>query len=377
MNQEVDPLTRRTLADEAADNLRKAIRAGSLVGLLPGIRPLCQELGISRSALTPALVKLQEEGWLVSAGPRRRYVTNVVLEGTSQLPQPTRKLWILETMEKKQLTGLSPHLLDPLRQRLDKRGWMIERSVVVADQTRRHDQKWRQLLDIHRPDAVLLASPHRTTSQWAADCGVPVCAMGGDVNGLPLSMVGFDTTSMVEEALERLLVLGHRDICLLVSVRTPGFVAKLHATIERVLGRHGIVFVPAWHAPLAHHNTPEGLLELLKRRFALGIPSGILAFGRGGLQTVMAFLLSQGIAMPRDVSVVMLGDSKDIEWVKPDVACFDFRWPRIVSFIVRWLNAGKKGEERYKQVSLKPAWVEGKSLLLYNPRVVSKSNESR
>lgn len=359
----MQPLPRKTLAEETVEALTEAIRTGTLSGILPGYRILCQQLGVSRTVLDPALAKLVEEGWLISSGPRKRYVTNPAEERErQQRGERIRKLWVLEPMERKQWSGLSPHLSVPLFDKLEKLGWTVEHNIVGVDQMRRHDRMWNQMLEVRKPDALLLVMPHRTTAEWAATCPIPVCAYGGDTRGLPLTMVGYESSHMVACALEQMLTRGHRDVCLLMSVRTGGFVARIYQIMESVLARHGITFVPGWHAPLSLSNNPEGIYELLGRRFALSRPTTLMCFGSDSLKTVMSFLLERGIAVPRDVSLVMLGDQREVEWFKPSVACFDFHWSSAVRFITRWLSSSRDWDRKDVMTHLKPTWIEGETL---------------
>lgn len=246
-------------------------------------------------------------------------------------------------------------------------GWIVEHDIVGVDQMRRHDRMWNQMLAVRKPDALLLVMPHRTTAEWAVSCPLPVFVYGGDTRGMPLPAVGYESSHMVESALEQILARGHRDVCLLMSVRTEGFVARMYQTMESTLARHGITFVPAWHAPLSLSNTPDGIYELLDRRFSLSRPTALMCFGGDGLKIVMGFLLERGIAVPREVSLVMLGDHHEVEWCRPSVACFDFHWPSAIRYITRWLSNGRDREKKAAETYLKPTWVEGATLTYAPP----------
>lgn len=356
------PLTRRTLADLAAQIIAEAIRSGEMTGTLPGYRSLIQRLGISRSALIPAIDKLLEEGWLQSAGPRKRYITNVVEGGETMTELRPRKLWVVEPMERKEISAIPPHVAWSLISRFRKLGWNTEWSVITTDQNRRHDSKWNRLLEFHQPDSILLIAPHRTTAEWAADCGLPVCVLGGDAHELPLSTVGIDSSFMVGCALENILSMGHRDVCLLLSVRTPGYVTRIHETMKVILAEYGIPFVPAWHAPLALSTTPEGLLDLMESRFALSQPTAMMAFGKNGLSMMMGYAMQRGLIVPRDISLVMLGDVRGADWVRPTIASFEMPWNRVINFTIRWLTPGGHRNGQHQSSIFKPKWIDGESL---------------
>lgn len=355
-------LTRKTLGDEAAQIIAEAIRSGELTGTLPGYRTLIQKLGISRAAFEPAIHKLVEEGWLVSLGPRRRFLINTVEKSETTPRARQRKLWILEPMAHKEPSTFATQISRPLNTKLSKLGWEANWDIVTIDQTRRHHAKWNQLLKAQQPDAILLIAPHRTTAEWAVKCGLPVCALGGDTKNLALTTTGIESSYMVECSLEKMLAVGHRDICLLLTVRTPDFVSRIYKTMKETLANHGIEFVPAWHAPLAQTTTPEGLYELMERRFTLSQPTAMMAFGKNGLNTMMGYLLQRGIAVPRDISLVMLGDTRFADWIRPSIASFEMPWDRVISFLTRWLSTAGHLQDQHHHNSFHPRWIDGESL---------------
>lgn len=352
-------MARESLPEKTAAALERAIRDGHFTGTLPGYRDLCRTLQVSRTALEPALGLLVRKGVLCSAGQRKRY--RIAVQENEVERTTIRKLWMLEpTTEDKKEFGMPIALLEPLEKRLRRLGWSWESSLVPVDQRRSHRKLWDRLLSLQNPDAILLVNPHRRTGEWAMDCGVPVCCLGGDVLGLPLSVTGFQSTHMVDEAVRRLLESGHRDLCLPLSVQTPGFVARIYEAMERGLAAHGITFMPGWHVLLAEENSPEALADAMARRFARRVPDALLVFG-WGLRVAMGFLLNRGIKVPGDISLVMLGNREGISWFWPPVASFHYRWNHVVSYLAHWL-ARDDLSAPYPSELFNPEWVEGASV---------------
>ncbi|MGC4015665.1 MAG: substrate-binding domain-containing protein [Luteolibacter sp.] len=355
----MEPLRKLTVAGQVAGQMRDAILAGEFRGILPGSRDLTKRLGVSPTSLREALAMLVADGVLHRAGSSRRYAVGAEKGGAPDGVR-ARKLWIVEPVDIPQPSALPMAMLKSLESRVARRGWTCEWSMEVAEQSRSHRKRWDQLLALRRPDAVLMVGPHRKTATWAANCGVPVCCFGGDVGGLGLDTLAFDTSHMLVTALEELFKLGHREIFLPLTVSTPGFVERVHGTMGEMLAREGVTFSREWHSPVAVSYSPDALLETVVRRFRKRRPTAVLSFGSSVL-TLMGYLLKLGIRVPDEVSVVTLGGDHDIAWLRPTVAHFDFAWHEAAKRIARWLESGPKasGGNEWKIV---PEWVKGATL---------------
>ncbi|MGC4015580.1 MAG: GntR family transcriptional regulator [Luteolibacter sp.] len=353
----MEPIRKTSLGEAAARRIETGIHSGLLSGLLPATRELSRILGISPGTLKQALEQLGHEGIIRKIPHNGRHEA---IPSASRLNRPARlmkKLWLVEPVEFIQQSNFPTHAMEALESGARKLGWTCEWTMEQVDQSRSHRRHWDQLLKARNPDALIFIAPHATTAAWAANCGVPVCALGGDTHESGIVTVSFDATSMVETALTRLFQLGHRDVLLPLTVRTPGFVKRIRTACSIVHARHSVPYASAWNCPSTPFHSPSSLGELLEKRFSRQAPSAIVAFGSSILPP-MGYLLKNGYRVPDDISLVVLGGYEDLRWADPQIAHFDLKWNRMVKFILSWLAQ----PEAARTTKIQSDWIEGGSV---------------
>lgn len=354
----MERLRKISMAARVEAALESAIEAGELGPQLPGYRELESILGVSRTAIRPALAALVDRGVLVQPGPRKRF--RVAEErGSGSKQTGNRKVLILEVDSFGARMKFSSEIAADLSGRSAVENWTIDHTVVTADQSRDNSKKLQRLLDASGADALIVVAGTRKTLDWACGCGVPALALGGDVKGLGIPSVGYCTDSMVTIALDRLLESGHRDICMPVAVNSESYVAELEAGLHEAFDRHGVAFHPKLHFPRWHSNTPEAWREGLRWRFGVKQPDALVLSGTPACQVTIGILMELGLKVPDDVSLVAIAEDKDLLWFHPRLACFDLNPLNLSGKIANWI---KSPERERESVVLPPKWVEGGSI---------------
>ena len=170
--------------------------------------------------------------------------------------------------------------------------------------------------------------------------------------------VGPDKTAVYRSVTKRLLELGHRRISLLARaerrVPTPGAVEQ--AFLDE-LGAHGIdpgsYHLPDWE------ETGDGLVTRLEALFRATPPTALIVDEPPFFFATMQFLMSRGLRVPHDVSVVCMDSDPYFTWLRPSVS--HIAWDRrlVVRRIVRWAGNVASGKEDTTQTMTKAVFIEG------------------
>jgi DNA-binding LacI/PurR family transcriptional regulator len=338
--------------------LESAIQARELGPLLPGIRELESMLGVSRTAIRPALEALVTRGLLVQSGPKRRLqVANDLQEGTWK--REARKILMLESSKLGERMMISTVIAANLAGRASAKRWTIDHQVIKADQSRFNVKRWQRLLEATGADLLIVVAGTRKTLEWASGCGVPVLALGGDTSDFSLPAVGYDSDSMVRIALDRLLATGHRDICFPLAVKSPTYVSEMEHAMVDAFTRHGVTFQPKLHFPQWHSNVPEAWREGLLWRIGARCPDALVLADVNAYKICLGALMECGLKVPDDLSLVVLGEHTELSWFRPAPASFDLDPLRLADKIANWIES-RKSEQ--KSFILEPRWVEGGSI---------------
>lgn len=338
--------------------MESAIHAGELGPQLPGYRELESILGVSRSAIRPALAALVKRGVLVQPGPRRRFqVAQGIQAGSKQ--KAGRKILMLEASQLGERLMISTVIASSLASRGLAENWTIDHMVVKADQNRASVKRWQRLLEASGADVIVVVAGGRKILGWASGCGVPALALGGDSEGLDIPTVGYDSEAMVTIALDRLFASGHRDVCMPLGVKSATFIEEMEHAMVDGFARYGVPFHPKLHFPQWHSHLPEAWQEGLRWRFGVRRPDALVLIDAGAYQSSIGVLMQLGLKVPDDISLVVIGQKSEFTWCYPLPACFDFDPLKLADKIGDWIESP---EREQASLTLLPKWVEGGSI---------------
>lgn len=289
----------------AAQALRARIRSGAWPSgtVLPPLRDLAREQGVSLKAIQLALAELKHEQ-LVKALPRRRLaVASATWPGVS--PERT----VVVVVESGLVMVARGSLLNTLVE-----GAVDGAAAIQAPVTIVHDHRLRKTFPDERltgplQGVVLLGwkfSPALLARY--AKLNVPVVQVDSPGVEGGVHHVGVDNRAGVAEAMERLAALGHRRIAYVQFVYSdpPGVEADsldrrraFHAMQKKLgLKPANPCVYSVWHLDALGG---EGIPALLNARPPF---TAVLCGDQGSAQLLVAAARKMGRAVPRDLSVV-------------------------------------------------------------------------
>lgn len=317
---------------------------------MPGVNWLAKELGVNRKTVVAALLQLEKEGLLSNQGQgRKRRI--VPPSGNSARPMrigifdydpmPLTEGYIVELQHL--LLGAG-HTAFFAPKSLSELGMDVARVARIVKQT--------------GADAWVVAAGSREVLGWFCSEKLPVFALFGRRDGLPLPSTGPHKAPIVAAATRRLIELGHRRIVLVVKR-----VRRLPKP-----GRSELAFLDELRAggiPVSDYNLPDweetmdGLHELLNSLFRVTPPTAMIIDEAPLFAAVQQFLASRGIRVPQQVSLICTDDDPTFAWCKPAIA--HIRWDAgpVLRRIVRWAANVSQGKEDTRQTLTPAEFVEG------------------
>jgi hypothetical protein len=353
----MEPLRRVTLADQAENALREAVRDGRFGDRLPGMRPLARALGINALTMAEAVSRLVADGTVETDGPRKRF--RIVRGSRSgKARSGIRKLLFLTSEPMHETKPVALEILSNLL--LERPEWEIRHRVSGRDDGRPDQRYWNGLLKSEEAGHLLVFSGRPPLANWAVKRGIPTYFLGGDPGGAPVPVIGVDTALMVRRVLERLIVLGHKRICMPICGMPETFRERQRSEFERCLAEHGLPFVPNYNVPFVSQQDPDELARVLERVFRARPPTALLLIEWEHFIMASCVLRDRGLRIPKDVSVALLSHERNMHWHQPLIAHYQYPVAQVAKTLRRWIE--KPPTDLHVKLSLPLELVEGSSL---------------
>ena len=307
---------RTSLVTSTAETLKKWIMDGDLSETLPGELRLKSLLGVSRNTLRQALKLLADEHWLSSTAqgkqrcvvkdrlPTMRTASDRRLPVTFLSPFPTVDRIILLEME-----DLQMHLAEQGRELR-----FIAPNIFNLKRPERH---LKRLVAENPSSAWILHFVTESVQRWFEQQGVPAFIYGSPYPGVNLAYVVNDWESAAFHAGLQLRRNGHERIAMLAYAKpVPGVSAT-----ERGLRRALAAAKPdAELLVLTQNGTPQSVVKTLESAFlAEKRPTALVFCSSSHLLTCFSWLISKGMAVPADVSVVCIPSDSWFQELYPPV----------------------------------------------------------
>jgi hypothetical protein len=360
-----DGLVKRIVKPRAADlalvALRNEVTGGRWDERLPGARVLANHLGVSAPTAAAALLKLTDEGILERGGERCAYrvagAHRAGLRGKS--PAGSKRLLILTYKEPAMLTDSTYRLIEVLSVRMAEKGWEVAHQVIDFLNVKRPQRSWDRTIQVEPGTSVIAVFGRPALAEWAIRRKVRIFFLGGVTGGLPVPVAGVRSTLVAQAALARLTALGHRRIVLPLCEHPVIFEAAVGQVMKEAIEGAGRVYVKSYHNPASNALTPDTIWRILEASFATEPPTALIFLEWKEFLTAQSYLMRAGLRIPEDVSVVLLDDQLEAEWVYPKLCRFRFPMRRFLNVMVSWLeDGGAEPMERF----LPADYVDGESM---------------
>lgn len=335
------PILRKTVADQTRERLLQSLADGLWTDRMPATRMLCETLQVSAHTLGKALEALVAEGYLVSDGPKRRL--RVAPKATGPLPPqieaatPLRVLCMsrdpLHQMPRMGLEFLS-HL----------RTWLPHMDLryhgVTFDSARKPRSAWDKLLDLERPDHLLILEGSADVANWAVKRGIPAVFLGGETGGHPIPMVGGAIGRLLLDTLAELLRLGHVRICLPLFGRNAEFSEALRRLAAKAFGEAAVPFAPTYHMPTAARSEADVIWRVMDGLAAQAMPTAMIFLMWDEFIATQCWFMAKGLRIPDDVSVVLIGGGGTTVWYRPKLTHAVYPAAAAAELVAGWMVNG-------------------------------------
>lgn len=309
---------RCSLMAQAADILREDLRTHKWRGQLPGEHFLCNHLAVSRNTLRAALDVLRREGLVEASQGRRRRITARV-QRITRVTKSNLVAW-LSTEPMRVLSSSIFFYIDELRHYLQNAGyelWLCERPLFQHHHERALESMVRQT----NAACWILILSTAEIQRWFWERKIPSIVLGFPHQGIRLPSIDIDYRAVCRHAVGVFMNLGHRRLALLIP-KTPWageFATEQSFRQAFQSGRH------ANAAPLVvyHDASAAGVRKALDSLFhSPQPPTGILVVNVRHMLTVITYLMSKGIRIPEEVSII----SRNYDWFLDDI------YPRVAHY---------------------------------------------
>jgi DNA-binding LacI/PurR family transcriptional regulator len=245
-----------------------------------------------------------------------------------------------------------------LRLRLEERGHHVLVVAKTLADLKFDVNRVAQLVNKTGGDAWVIRAGPRPVLEWFAAQALPAFAMFGRQTKLSMASVATLKSPQVAVALRRLVDLGNRRIVLLAREErrkpTPGlFERRFLQELERLGIEVGPYNLPDWE------NDRRSFHRCLDSLFRHTPPSALLISESALFFSTQQYLSSEGLAAPRDVSLISLDHHPAFDWFEPEVSRILTDTRRFVPRIVNWAENVANGREDRRETLIRAKFVEG------------------
>ena len=353
------PLARPTLAEHAARHLREGFRSGRWQGRLPGVRQFAAEFGVSRDVVLEALRMVEAEGLVIHDGAgRSRRVAPPARRGMRR----TLRVGILLPGPLEADNAHTHQLISGILSAVESLGHAAFISPKNSLQLGGRPTRIRKHLEECQADAWIIYSAERAVLEMASAWDVPVFALGGISEGLPLAGSRTDLTTPMEMAVDLLIRQGHRQLALVCPPlwRQPRLNHAATAFLQR-LHHHGIRAEASFHIPEWEH-TPAGLHALLHALFFATPPTALLIMEPECVGPALVFLAERGLSVPQHVSLINLLPDPMQSFYRIGLAHFEWPVQPHVHNVLHWVRSVARGRAYHRYTTIAPEFVQGESI---------------
>jgi hypothetical protein len=311
---------RRSLVNETANTLKEWISTGVLRDVLPGELQLKLRLGVGRDTLRLALQLLADEGWVSAAvkGQQRRIHPPHSPINQESPPQNLPVTFLSPNAIEARVTLLE---MEDTQRHLAEQGRNLRYLAPDLFKLKNPGSRLERLVRENPSAAWILFAVNEGMQRWFEEKGIPTLLYGTPYPGVGLPFVVSDWGAAAFHAGIQLVRHGHRVIGMLeYRERFPGVLAEERG-VERALATVGggdgrlIVF--------KDDRTPASVARSLDLAFSLKQrPTALVLTYTRQLLTCYSWLVSRGIRVPADVSIISLTNDSWFEDLHPPICYY-------------------------------------------------------
>lgn len=347
-------------AEQAEKAIEDSIASGKWGEFLPSYRKLSEWLGLSCPTVAQAVARLVKRGLLVSLGKRQRFrIASKYTKRTATKPQ--RHLLAVFPQVGDVADEDNRRLIIQAVRRATKEGWECTDYGVDYTDAKSVKQRWDQLLEC-RPTHLLAAPGTRHLATWAHRNGLTAAFIGGQTirseHGIT---IGVRVADVLLDCATRLHRLGHSRILAPYWGEMPGIAGFSAEILAKACNtRSDRLLAEGWVAQW-QPSTPKAQREQLAHSMAKLRPTAIIcAFSRDYLLAIQC-AEAAGLKVPRDLSLVTLTPSADMDWLSPVPSYYKVDESTLIDAVDLWRH-GKLKTDKYMTQAVLNSWNPGESI---------------
>jgi DNA-binding LacI/PurR family transcriptional regulator len=349
------PLQFQSISSQVAQALRAEIESRAWDDALPGERPLADRFRVSRKTIRKALAELRAEGLLStqrsrgtqirrSSKRRRPPTTRIAL----LLPQPLESsrpyttLWVNRLMTVLQETGFPLQVFHGAKYYGQNAGRSLAR--LTTD---------------HPARCWIIGGSNRPLQEWFAASGVPAIIAGSTHPGIQLPSVDIDHRALCRHCAALLLRHGHRGLALFLD---PGGHAG-DAESERGFREGAAAAGVADPLVCSPERSAASVIRETRRLLSRADPpSGWVISNPYAYLTVLSYLASLGLRVPRDISIISRDEETFLRFMYPAPTYYASKPLKFAHALHQALKRVLGGETAAFAIRIMPDLVAGESV---------------
>lgn len=294
---------RNSLVHETASTLKQWIAGGLIKDVLPGEMDLKERLRVGRDTLRLALQLLMAEGWVEpsSQGRKRR----VHLQKLSDLKRRARAglpVTVLSPYQFEQ--GQTLMELEDTQKQLAELGRTMQFVSPEVYHLKDPEHLLQNVVQTHPSAAWVLYASSRPVQTFFANHGLPTVIHGWPYPGINLPYVAKDWEPAGFHAGLQFIRHGHRHIGMFEYVERGVGAMMIEQGLRRAIDTAGN---GAKLLMFKDERTPESIVRAYEAAFKLKErPTAMVLTSSNHLLTSFSWMVSRGIRVPADVSLIVL-----------------------------------------------------------------------
>jgi DNA-binding LacI/PurR family transcriptional regulator len=309
---------RTSLVHETAAAVKNWIETGLLSGMLPGELQLKKRLGVGRDTLRLALQLLEKEGWVTpTIQGRQRKVQGAHLPAlsasTSRLPVSFISPYsVVDRIVLLEMEDLQIHLTE--------QGRSLNFLSPNIFHLKNPQRKLHSLVHEHPSAAWVLYHTGGSVQHWFENAGIPAFIYGSPFPDTKLPFVVNDWEAAAVHAGLQLLRYRHHFICLLQDRDpSPGSLVVEHGLRRALASARSAVRLTVVKAGPPPVEIVRALAQLFDQKPR---PTALVVNGSGQLLTSLSWMVSRGIRVPADISLVSPPSDSWFEELYPPICYY-------------------------------------------------------
>lgn len=328
-------------SEQLLAQLRQKILEGHWKTRLPPERELARELSVSRWSLRPALHELQKEGLIGERSQKGTLLTPKEIAPSPHQPSVgviiSNKAIIDE--------GRILNMLYGIQQQLQLRHVRMEIHRVAYPTGNRQPAGLKEIIQQNDHDCWALIAPTLSIQAWCHKNQIPAMVIGLGAPEYPIPYVGLDHLAICRHAVNEMLRRGHRNLALILPNIEKGEDRESRLGFLEGIKESSVSNI--CYSIESHQQSRTSVFRLVDRLLlAKPRPTAWLICRQCHFCQVFTYLLTKGVRIPQDVSIISRDWDSYYAVLYPNPAHYQFPLQSRVNQYVRTILKVISGQAR-------------------------------